>query len=284
MLFGLLKQCPRLESLIVESIPQDQVPTLSQYPPPPVTVPLLRKLTAPLCLAHILAPNRPISELIVRDGPADWVGLGLMPIAQTSTPLRSLALPRTFPTLDCIAVIAALFPDLRKLSIDIPSGVRMHSCGGPWHKEEDLRSPELCDDTAFNELPAEELSDTEGDTKCEVVLVKHAAQPPVRRFNLPCAPALRQILPPICSGDIPVPASLEVFNLRLLGFDELFRLFNLQLEEQHWMVAALRQRYPALREMTLGHDINNWQKKGGLWKRWGIEAYIQVYHEGPNDS
>jgi hypothetical protein len=49
------------------------------------------------------------------------------------------------------------------------------------------------------------------------------------------------------------------------------------VEHQHQVIAALSRMYPSLRELEMGHHNNpHWERNGVLWKRKGVNSYIQV--------
>jgi hypothetical protein len=166
VLLDLLKRCPRLESLVIPSISRSSGTALPQYLPQHV-VPLLRTLTVPWDMVGLLTLNRPISAVTVLNQDSsnpvpieDMKGV-FIDISRSSTPIRSLVIPRTSSTLETLAFIASIFPALAELSIDVPKyGDR---CGFRPKEDlrEDMRSPELNDEEAFDNVPAEVLSDSE---------------------------------------------------------------------------------------------------------------------------
>jgi hypothetical protein len=172
-LFQFLAQCPRLETLEIKSFtPQSTLPIVS-----PITIPLLRTVTGPSKLVQLLTPTRPIGDVTILDdngvmpGP-DVIMLACMDISQSTAPLRSLALSVASPTIECLGAITSLFPGLVALSIKI-KGIQEIDCdvglyedsGSPPTntKHPERPSPTFCDDTAFDDLPPDEISDQEDE-------------------------------------------------------------------------------------------------------------------------
>jgi hypothetical protein len=171
VLLDLLKRCPRLESLVIPSISRNSGTALPHYLPQHV-VPLLRTLTVPWDMVGLLTLNRPISAVTVLNldpsspVPIDDMKGVFIDISRSSTPIRSLVIPCTSSTIETLAFIASIFPTLTELSMDIPEKDEdrwTFRCGfrPSEDRREDTRSPELKDEEAFDNLPAEVLSDSE---------------------------------------------------------------------------------------------------------------------------
>ncbi|KAF8124490.1 hypothetical protein K438DRAFT_2154448 [Mycena galopus ATCC 62051] len=128
VLVRFLSQCPHLQSLALES---------SMGPLPSTTIPLLRNLTGPPAVVQLLAPGRPVSNIVISD-PSNRDSLMLLctDILQATAPLQSLTLP--FPArgyeflatvyppsqmLQFIAAIHSLFPELAELSFKFPARI-----------------------------------------------------------------------------------------------------------------------------------------------------------------
>ncbi|KAJ7495320.1 hypothetical protein FB451DRAFT_1478020 [Mycena latifolia] len=122
--FHFLTQCPRLESLSVQTFPGSPLlPVVHSS-----AVPLLRDITGPPQLLQRLAPNRPITCAAFVDGTAR-IGQGFLlrvcaDIVRSSSPIHSLALPRIPLTLESLDAILSLFSDLRELSLKVVANSR----------------------------------------------------------------------------------------------------------------------------------------------------------------
>ncbi|KAJ7458779.1 hypothetical protein B0H11DRAFT_2060961, partial [Mycena galericulata] len=180
-LFRLLIQCPQLEVLSKFPFPGERFPTL-----PRSAIPCLHTLTGPPLLIQLLAPTRPIRCATVVDD-----GTGIDPehlmrictdLSRSTAPLQSLTLPRTSwgMTPAFLHELTALFPDLRELEITVSSGKQSFrprpsgTHGGPTRAimSGDTRSLVLRDDDAFDNPPADELSDAEDDEPTITLLTK----------------------------------------------------------------------------------------------------------------
>ncbi|KAJ7466091.1 hypothetical protein FB451DRAFT_1261749, partial [Mycena latifolia] len=168
-IFSFLRQCPRLRSLKITYVSRSPNITLPESLPPDTT-PGLRHLTAPPRLLRLFAPRRPVSSVKVL---IDWTVAHaadedllpiLLDISHTSTPLLSLGIVTRSPSDESLAALPSLFPCLREFSVDILEG-SVNICGmsRPQSHSVDTRCPSLRDDTAFDELPSEEVSDSEED-------------------------------------------------------------------------------------------------------------------------
>jgi hypothetical protein len=76
------------------------------------------------------------------------------------------------PSLETLEAVTLLFPALRKLTINIfPPTDAFVSRSTVHDTSEDTRCPVLCDDDAFDNFPAEDVSDAEDEPASHVVLV-----------------------------------------------------------------------------------------------------------------
>lgn len=167
ILLDLLKRCPRLESLVIQSISSSPGTPIPQH-----FVPLLRTLTVPWDMVRLFTFNRPICDVVVlNDQPDKLVSIDDMKgvfidISRSSAPIRSLLIPCTSSTLETLTFLTSVFPTLPELSMDIPEKDEERwafRCGNENDEDlrEDRRSVELNDEAAFDGLPADVLSDSE---------------------------------------------------------------------------------------------------------------------------
>ncbi|KAJ6558846.1 hypothetical protein DFH09DRAFT_1162626 [Mycena vulgaris] len=272
-----LTQCPRLQSLSAGQFSRRGLPSFSSHVHPE-TIPLLRSIDAPLDLVRALTTNRPVRDVIVRHGyslSAEDLRLALLDISNASVPVRSLALPSASPTLESLNTMSSLFPGLTSLSMEIhceePTQFR---CGGsffgnPCTPEVDTRVPDVCDASAFDSLPPEELSDAEEEQPSPAVHVTSETHP-----KMP--DSVRLHVPGCASGLVSLPAEIEVLRLPVRSY--FSGSTELSVGHQHQVVAALNRMYPSLRELEMGYHSNpHWERNGALWKRKGVNSYIQVH-------
>ncbi|KAJ7495326.1 hypothetical protein FB451DRAFT_1213852 [Mycena latifolia] len=268
-LIGFLAQCPRLESLSIDSSfgRQPSLPAIHSK-----TIPLLRTLTGPSKLVQALVPSRPVSSVTVLGD--SWPDEGYLislcrNISRSSSPIHSLSLPRTPPTLEFLDAVMSLFPDLRELTIALAPMIEFRRCGYPRRHAVtpekpsiDSRSLELRDEDAFDNPPADELSDNEADEP-QPILVKAATEisdlPGIH--NLPAFSGIEHVLCWLYDRRVSLPPTIEVFRLQT---DR--DLPKLSLAEEHRAVAVLSGLYPLLREVQFGLPSTNWKRTGGLWK------------------
>ncbi|KAJ7659888.1 hypothetical protein B0H17DRAFT_1145191 [Mycena rosella] len=226
VLLDLLKRCPRLESLVIPSISTNSTMPLPKYLPGHV-VPLLRNLAVPWNLVGLFTLNHPISAVtVLNQGPDNLVSIDNMKgvfvdISRSSAPIRSLVIPRTSSTMDVLAFITSTFPTVSKLSMDIP--------------ERDRDEPRFRCGSEFNMDRREDTRDPEFNNKDAF-------------DDLPADDFLRRI----CLGLVEFPPNIEILKIRPpTGM-------NCSPEAREAAaIAALSQRYPRLREVTLGPSI--WQ-------------------------
>ncbi|KAK7036041.1 hypothetical protein R3P38DRAFT_2910324 [Favolaschia claudopus] len=255
--FGVLRRCPRLESLKITSIARTAFLGLDSAFADliePTWIPLLRSIAAPsIALIRMIVPRRPVRDVAIYSSrmqsprylPAEEIILLLMDIASSAAPLHSLVLPGTDPTLACFAFITRHFPQLRKLSMIIQETGKEPIEGVPdslmWHYDHNGRSRE--------HLPE--------------------SFPVFRRNQLPditSASNIHNILRWIFGEDIALPVELEVLELEadVLVHDPF-------TAKQHRQVAkALRQLCPDLRELRLHRTT--FKRTGNSWKDTSSEA------------
>ncbi|KAJ7091094.1 hypothetical protein C8R44DRAFT_817734 [Mycena epipterygia] len=276
ILFGLLKKCPRLESLAVPSMLYNTHTSLPESMHPDA-IPQLRNITAPLDLIQLLVPNRPIQAVTVvgEEDPDDPCLEELMcALSRSSAPLLSLAIPIGSPTVDFLGSIAPLFPQLQRLSLDFADDIDIGCgfiCGREPTSAVDTRSPALCDEEAFDDLPDEDVSDAEDDEPRTYRVVDASTC-----LDIPTSSRLHMTLNWICAGVVALPPRIEVLKL----VDDSITHSRLSLELQRQVVARLSFRYPVLREVEmLGFRQYTWERTEASWacKQWGAESRIQVH-------
>ncbi|KAJ7190564.1 hypothetical protein GGX14DRAFT_604003 [Mycena pura] len=274
-----LTQCPRLEGLSVGNVSHDGCTPFPSYVCAE-TIPLLQSIDAPLDLVRVLTPNRPVRDVIVRSGYSESlsaeVTLAVLDISNASVPVRSLALPSTYLTVVSLNTMSSLFPGLTSLSMEIHCEEPMQfRCGGafdcePWTPEVDTGVPDICDADAFNSLPPEEVSDTEEEQPSPAVHVTLETHK-----TMPDSVLLHEILSWICSGLVSLPAGIEVLRFPVRSY--FSESTELSEGHQHQVIAALSRMYPSLRELEMGyHNKPHWERNGALWKRKGVNSYIEV--------
>ncbi|KAJ7466063.1 hypothetical protein FB451DRAFT_1261711 [Mycena latifolia] len=268
-----LKQCPRLERLAILSLDPKEVPSVPDSIHPS-TIPSLRHLTAPQLLLRLFVSNRPVSAVRVIDVQrADLLPV-LLEISRTSAPLLFLGILSKSPSDNSIAAIASLFPSLRELVLEIREATWQCWHGRrPLRKERvvDRRSPSLCDDVAFDDLPSETISDAEDDEPSIVIVVPESG--PIAGSR-PALSRLQHTCRRICAHRFPLPPTIEVLGLKT-GPAYPERL-TISVEQCHHTIAALSQQCPFLREANLGLPGKNWKRTGARWKQDGVNSYVQV--------
>jgi hypothetical protein len=94
--------------------------------------------------------------------------------------------------------------------------------------------------------------------------------------SLTGAVSVQEILSWICSGLVSLPAEIEVLRFPVRSY--FSQSTELSDGHQHQVVAALSHMYPSLRELEMGYHNNpHWERNGTLWKRKGVNSYIQVH-------
>ncbi|KAJ7817413.1 hypothetical protein B0H13DRAFT_2379703 [Mycena leptocephala] len=174
-------------------------------------------------------------------------------ISRSTTPLYSLTLPISFPPLELLNSILSLFPELREFSMKItdrvfpaPGSVFIWPRPSTAVPSMDTRSLDLNDEHAFEERPADDISDTEEDE-----LDRHT-----RRWQA------RNVLRWIYERQLSLPPNTEVLRLGVNGSPE----YQLGAEEEHVAVASLADLHPLLREVDFGSGSGGWRRIGDVWK------------------
>jgi hypothetical protein len=176
LFLSLLKQCPQLKSLEILSMHKISAASVPQYLSPD-TVPLLQNLSGPWQLLGLFMNNRPVSAVTIFSKHEDRLStrdliLVLQNLSRLSVPLLSLSLPRGLRSLETLETITSLFPALQELTINIYPLSDDIACRYPARPDRtlDTRCPVLCDDDAFDTLPADDISDAEDEPTPNVVL------------------------------------------------------------------------------------------------------------------
>ncbi|KAJ6603609.1 hypothetical protein DFH09DRAFT_968732 [Mycena vulgaris] len=264
-LFRFLERCPRLESLVITSSDGKFTPPAVQ----PTTIPRLHTLGGSPKLIELLTPGRPVTAVTVfpykSEDESNDVCIG---ISRSTSPIHTISLPCMAANLKLLATLTQLFPDLRELTIELEghfpfrrSCMKNRSVSAP--TSVDTRPLELCDDDAFDDPPAEDISDTESDEH-----ERHTVTPSTEYI----APEISQtgsyagvhhILRWIFSHQFMLPPNIEVLRLKEQGHCNVHQL---TLAEQRQAIAALGHLYPSLREVQFGVPSQNWKKMGELWR------------------
>ncbi|KAJ7130672.1 hypothetical protein C8R46DRAFT_1329556 [Mycena filopes] len=278
--FSFLERCPQLESLVVNGFYRDTTLPRSVAAE---TIPRLRSLAGPPALMSLLAPGRPLTTARIsrdygRDGGLDAAVAHLLltacsNIARSSAALHSLHLPhpRRSPD-DFFGTIIPLFTaDLRELVITIPVST-FFGCGRNGDPGADGKvevGEKLQDEQAFDDLPEDELSDTEAEEK-----ERHAPPPFIVHHN-PSAPRAKSgassgtkpmhtILDWILSETVSSPLrNLEVLSMEA-GEGLWLELFS--ETEQHQAIAALLTPCPRLQHVRFGPVSSGWRRVGEVWR------------------
>ncbi|KAJ7510837.1 hypothetical protein B0H11DRAFT_2215577 [Mycena galericulata] len=281
-IFSVLEQCPKLESLTITiATPRsDLTPLLPERHLSPNTVPLLRNLTGRRELIGLFTFNRPISAVTILNGPAEDGSEGpsitfedlilvLENLLNVSVPLLFLSIPDTSPTPDLMAAITS-FPLLQELSINCKQPKFLTtSCERPVRNPVDTRCPILRDADAFENIPEEELSDSEQDA--HIVRVQGTAEP-----RIPELTELHQLLHRLCNGSLSLPPDIQVLRFIWSEWLPSFVWPDFSVAEQTEIIAVLSQIYPRLREVRIGHPEAHWKHNGAVWKKTGADSYMQV--------
>ncbi|KAF7368357.1 hypothetical protein MVEN_00157300 [Mycena venus] len=269
-LFSFLGQCPRLESLVIRGVYKGSV-----LPPsvPPTTIPLLHSITGPPDIIQLLAPNRPVTSVSVLhaggssgEQSMEYLVSVCMDISCSSAPLYSLSLLRTSPTLEALAAITSLFPELKELCITV-DGMRGSACGRPTYsggRSVDRRWVDLCDETAFDDPSPDEVSDDE-EEEPSIIIVTEATHPYKTS-------GFKRTFDWISGGLLSLPPRLEVLQMEVHGFS----LWGLSVAEQYAAIAALSRLCPLLREVQFGSLESNWKRNGNLWKSGENKSRIRI--------
>ncbi|KAJ7697174.1 hypothetical protein B0H17DRAFT_376166 [Mycena rosella] len=184
-------------------------------------------------------------------------------ISRSVAPLHSLALPSTFPTLEFLAAIITLFPDLKELSIEV-AGFKPFRGPGYYASYQPVdtatavgtRSVALRDDTAFENLPENDISDAEATAELPPVVFTRESL----TAEMPSSTGIHQVLRWIFSDRLALPVGIEVFWLMAPGY-----VRDCLLPRQQQAVAALSLLWPFLRDLQFGLPDNTWRRKGDVW-------------------
>ncbi|KAJ7779762.1 hypothetical protein B0H16DRAFT_1878434 [Mycena metata] len=276
--FNFLPRCPRLESFAVKGFSRTSpLPSLAHD-----TIPVLGTITGPLSLIKAFAPGRPIEAVTVLlpwgDGlsnPDDIVEA----CRRSTVPLRRLTLPRIagIAPLDLLLHTLSSFPDLQELSLDVELGAlsaTMCRLYGRGHKRGpiDTRCPDLSDETAFDNLPPQDVSDDEAnEDDLPVVVVCRKPSEEQSPFGI-----FSPIAQWIVREQLPLPPNLEILRFKVDDINPYDEQQDVPLAEQQQMIAALAELYPALGWVGLGPGSNSWRRVGEVWKSEGERSVIRV--------
>ncbi|KAJ7909139.1 hypothetical protein B0H13DRAFT_2273000 [Mycena leptocephala] len=276
VLLGFLNQCPRLEALTIRRDPGNMVVSLPKYLPRDI-IPRLQRFTGLQELVGLFVLNRPVGAVTAFYESRDFIGgaphtsvetllLLLNDILRSSVPLLSLCLPSAPPSLDLIEAIASRFPEIKELSLTIFQprsllSMRVYANYGVPKVDLDIRSPELRDEDAFDNLPEDDLSDTEGYVPPPVVVVQHRADPEIITST-----NLHTILNWIVCGRVLLPPTMEVLRFEVHEEEIPKEPRVISLDDQHRVIAALSEQCPLIRAVHIGYPSNFWRREGTLWK------------------
>ncbi|KAJ7079896.1 hypothetical protein C8R44DRAFT_895574 [Mycena epipterygia] len=274
-------QTLKIESLAIISLGRRPAHFLAGYNIGPDMIPLLRSLNAPLAVVRLLAPNRPVRAMRVSWDQTETLELlpALLDISRASVPLRSLVVHQAM-TPESFTAILSLFSELQDLSIRILEeniDFEFLCClmRRPTVDRADPPSVELSDEHAFDDLPADDISDGEEEKTARVItLVDDSIHP-----ELPAPSNLYKLLNGICRGVISLPPEINVLALQVD-----IEIPRLSTAHEHQVVVSLSRLYPLLREVRLGYRGNiHWEREGALWKRCGGDD-SQYIHPSPPGS
>ncbi|KAJ6555954.1 hypothetical protein B0H19DRAFT_1071098 [Mycena capillaripes] len=265
-LFMFLGRCPRLASLVINTLPGHftlKIPTIR-----PSTIPLLGTLTGPPELIELLTPNRPVAGVTVlatiKDSTEDLLFL-CMHISRSTRPIKSLVLPPIIPTLDFLVSITSLFPDLRELTVKIRGESEFNASFATYRTV-----PRAVTSGAIRWVDQM----VEDDTKSEEAPIVT----PTMEYIAPEITAksdIHDILRWIFGGLLSLPPNIQVLRLEVEGVLSGQKLW---FTEQRQAVAALSLMYPYLHEVQFGEPMNNWKRPGsgtGGWWMGQIESAAQ---------
>ncbi|KAK6987535.1 hypothetical protein R3P38DRAFT_2661653 [Favolaschia claudopus] len=265
---------PHLELLAIDSI-QDTSP----FPDLPRNCfPKLCSLTGPPSMIEALAPNRPISRAVMRQTwrmdhlvPIDDSKQARIALSRSSVPVTSLVLPGLILSLGLLSSLADLFPDLRELTLTPARGGpggRIGSCCQYFRTEEtveaDRRYPLLCEETAFDDLPVDELSDAEEEAEAKVERTITAP----RRMNSGHIEweCVKTLIKWMSFGSFTLPPNIEVLHV-----DGSLLYEGVCLDDKYRALAGLTRDFPTLREVRLLSSGWTWirlsqEESSTLWK------------------
>ncbi|KAJ7812126.1 hypothetical protein B0H14DRAFT_3879783 [Mycena olivaceomarginata] len=275
-LFQFLAQCPRLQLLAISFLE----PPLALVPSS--IIPHLRDLTAPPDVVRVLAPHRPIHSVTISHGrlrKPDIMPL-CMAISRATVPLQSLNLSRAEPSLEILANISSLFPELKQLSLKF-RGISIFRCGGASDSESsgspiivDRRTLELNDDEAFTRiLPSDDISDAEEDTPPPIKVAERMERFSQQLSRFGPKISVWILLGWLKDGLLSLPPTIESFLVEEVDTD-----LYLSSEDQHQLIAALTRLYPRLRRLQFDRLESDWIRTGDLWARavWGRREVVKI--------
>ncbi|KAJ7898379.1 hypothetical protein B0H13DRAFT_2275757 [Mycena leptocephala] len=247
LFFRFLKQCNVLEELAIRNVFANTAALLPVSLDSEIT-PRLHRITGPPCIISLFTENRPISAVtVIRTGfkPMSIQDLTrvLPMISRTSTTLRHLDLPRSKPTPDLITRITSLFPRLRELSLKIAqeeaddSGLFDVRFGARRPALSFDNVPALYDETAFDDIPTDDVNSDVEETEPIPVLVDASVQVDI---DIPASPTFQNVVSSLCSCSISLPAEIEVLHLPVQG-----NRSQISTVHQHQVVANLSTLYQA---------------------------------------
>ncbi|KAJ6534257.1 hypothetical protein B0H19DRAFT_440974 [Mycena capillaripes] len=198
-----------------------------------------------------------------------------MDISRASAPLHLLILPCITPTLEFLVGITSLFPESRELSMEFP-GRTVKLCGGlasrfrarsarsgvPVVDDEQWVALGLSDDTVFDNLRPEEISDDEEEKEAPIVVnYSGGFEVGVEGRN-----SVYELFRWIISGSLLLPPNIEVLRVEIRGTIGMQR--GLPFAMQHQALAALSRLCPLLREVQFGLKESNWKRSAGgeVWR------------------
>ncbi|KAK7056042.1 hypothetical protein R3P38DRAFT_1375174 [Favolaschia claudopus] len=286
----IVDQFPLLESLAIESIHDT-----SPFPGLPRNCfPKLCSLTGPPSMIEALAPNRPICRAVMRQTwrmdhlvPIDDSKQARIALSRSSGPVTSLVLPGLILSLGLLSSVTDLFPDLRELTLRPARGGPVWRYGsrcGYFRTAEtveaDRRLPVLCEETAFDGLPVDELSDAEEEAEAEVE--RTIAAPPKTNSGHMEWECIKTLIKWMSLGLFTLPPNIEVLHV-----DGSLLHEGISVDEEYRALAGLTRDFPTLREVRFLSSGWTWirirrEETSTLWKADRIGCVrILLPNEGP---
>ncbi|KAJ7250560.1 hypothetical protein C8J57DRAFT_1667099 [Mycena rebaudengoi] len=203
-----------------------------------------------------------------------------MDISRTTVPLHTLRLPCMSLTLDILAAILLLFPELKELSLKIlPSGCEypgQNPVPGASYGPVDQRTLVLDDDKAFlDSPPADDISDVESEDPPLFIVTEHARVKKLHTVQEQSNPSLtmafnmQDVLGWLMDRFLSFPPSIEIFRVEEHAFTFGDPDFQLPIADQHQVIAVLSRLYMHLCEVQFGSESlgSGWTRTGDLWAR-----------------
>ncbi|KAK7017261.1 hypothetical protein R3P38DRAFT_3275130 [Favolaschia claudopus] len=270
----IIDRFPHLESLAIDSIQDTSpFPNLPRY-----CFPKLRSLTGPPSMIEALAPNRAISHAVVRQTwrmdhlvPIDDSKQARIALSRSSGPVTSLVLPGLILSLGLLSSVADLFPDLRELTLTPARGGpvwRYGSCCRYFRSldtvEADRRLPILCEETAFDASPLDELSDAEEEV--ETVGERTITAPRKMNGGHMEWECIKTLIKWMSLGLFTLPPNIEVLHI-----DGSLLYEGMSVDEEYRALAGLTRDFPTLREVQFLSSGWTWirvsqEESSTLWK------------------